>query len=178
MIKPYQFRDSPGPGGAVLIEAGGQHAMAIPVDGAALHDPATLHAAVATGLGVALDPQTVKKLTAISGVLKDTNTGYGMIYPGQHLPVGEVLDGLAIITSSVSFMQAIQSQKSPLRVSLAGAEMVANMADAFIKTPATTMVAMVIRNVNRLEMTFNTTVPPIQPWQAALLSPDPVKPSP
>ena len=139
----------PPPGSAYVLQAGAERALAIPVDAATLRDPAHLDAALKRVVGVALDPQTVKRLNALSGALKDSNTMVGLAYPGHHLPVAGALDGFAIVTSSVGFIQALHADKGTLQITLAGAEMVANITDAFVKSPATTIVATVIRNVNR-----------------------------
>jgi hypothetical protein len=117
-------------GTLVTIGSGKDKALAVKVDAAQLNDPGSLHAALDKAISLANNPVTPKATSQAAGLIKDFQS-FGTLAVPDYVPtgVGHVVDGFVVVAATAKFWQEIAKGQSAVRISVAGAELAAGVAE-------------------------------------------------
>lgn len=137
-------------GTVVTIDSETDTAIAVKVDAAQLNDTGSLHAALNKAISFANNPVTPKASAQVAGLVKDFQSFGTLAIPDQ-MPagVGHVVDGFVIVAATTKFWQEIAKAESGLRITAAGAEVVASVAEAFWPSTTTKMVGFLVRGTGK-----------------------------
>jgi hypothetical protein len=136
-------------GNVVELNAGrGAIAHGIRISPLSVQEPERLISGLTAGFSTLNNPAIVTAIKQFTVGLRDFKT-VAELQIGQPLPYSNVLDGFAILASAIEFWQAIGQQKGALKITLAGAQVAAGVADLIIGTTQTKCIMLGVDGLNK-----------------------------
>jgi len=135
-----------------LNAGGGAIAHGIRINPLSVQEPERLISGLTAGFSTLNNPAIIPAIKQFTVGLRDVKA-VTELASGQPLPYsnvyGNVLDGFAILASAIEFWQAIGQKKGALKITLAGAQVAAGVADLLIGTTQTKCIMLGVDGLNK-----------------------------